>query len=168
MALWNSSVIQVTTSGDKSFCHQDTFFCMDRLDHIEIHELHELLGEVDGKQSTQRVLAAIGRKQGAKLDKQAERHDVAEKTVRNRLDRFGERALSDAPYGDERSGRPTKLSESERQDLYEHLHESPTEFGYDREVWFPGLVQKHIEETFSVECSLRHVYRLMGEAGRSS
>lgn len=140
---------------------------MGRLDEIELHELHELLDEIEGKKPTQRVLAAIGRKQGAKLDELAEQHNVAEKTIRNWLDRYTERPLSDVPYDDDRSGRPTKLSELQQQKLYEHLHKSPTEFGYDREVWFPELVHKHISDTFSIEYSIRHVYRLMEEAGLS-
>jgi transposase len=140
---------------------------MGRLDDVELHELHELLDQIERKKPAQRVLAAIGRKQGANLDELAEQHNVAEKTIRNWLDRFEERSLSDAPYDDERSGRPTKLSEEQQQQLYGNLDKSPTEFGYDREVWFPELVHRHIRETFSVEYSLRHVYRLMEDAGLS-
>lgn len=140
---------------------------MGRLDNIEMRELHQLLDEVEGKKPAQRVLAAIGRKQGAKLDELAERHNAAEKTIRNWLDRFAERPLLDAPYDEERSGRPTKLTESQQQEVYDQLHKSPTEFGYDREVWFPELAQHHIRETFGVEYSLRHVYRLMEDAGLS-
>jgi transposase len=140
---------------------------MGRLDEITIDELHEKLAQTEGNKATQRVLAAIGRKQGATLNELAERHNVAEKTIRNWLDRFAEQPLSDAPYDENRSGRPTKLSNSEQQELFEQLHQSPSEFGYDREVWFPELVHQHIKEKFGVEFSIRHVYRLMDEAGLS-
>lgn len=140
---------------------------MGRLDQITLDELHDVLGQTEGNKPTQRVLAAIGRKQGATLSELAERHNVAEKTIRNWLDRFSEQPFSDAPYDDDRSGRPSKLSESQYQELFEQLHKSPTEFGYDREVWFPELVHQHIRNTFNVEYSKRHVYRLLDEAGLS-
>lgn len=141
--------------------------CMGRLDRISLDELHVLLDQTDGNKPTQRVLAAIGRKQGATLNELAERHNVAEKTIRNWLDRFAEQPLSDAPYDDDRSGRPTKLSGTQQSKLFEQLHGSPAAFGYDREVWFPELVHQHIKDTFDVEYSIRHVYRLLDAAGLS-
>lgn len=140
---------------------------MGRLDEVSLDELHDQLEQTEGNKPTQRVLAAIGRKQGATLNKLAQRHNVAEKTIRNWLDRFAERSLSEAPYDEDRSGRPPKLSESAQQNLFEQLHQSPSEFGYQREVWFPELVHQHINDTFDVEFSIRHIYRLMNEAGLS-
>lgn len=140
---------------------------MGRLAEISIDELHNQLEETEENKPTQRVLAAIGRKQGSTLDELAQRHNVAEKTIRNWLDRFAEQSLAEALYDAARSGRPTKLSESEQQELFEQLHQSPSEFSYERGVWFPGLVHQHIKNPFGVEYSIRHVYRLMDETGLS-
>lgn len=140
---------------------------MSRLDDISIGELQDLLKQVEGKTPTQRVLAAIGRKQGATLEELAERHNVVEKTIRNWLDRFAEKPLSEAPYDEHRSGRPPKLTDKQKATLFEVLNQSPKELGYDREAWYPELVHKHILETYNVDHSLRHVYRLMDEAGLS-
>lgn len=140
---------------------------MGRLDNLSLEELHSQLEQTEGNTPTQRVLAAIGRKQGDKLDTLAERHNVAEKTIRNWLARFEDKPLPEAPYDEDRSGRPPKLSDSELNDLFEDLHESPAEFGFDREVWFPELVHQHVQQKFDVEYSLRHIYRLMDEAGLS-
>lgn len=140
---------------------------MERLDEVSIDELHEELEQTEGNKATQRILAAIGRKQGATLNELAQRHNVAEKTIRNWLDRFVEQPISEAPYDKDRSGRPPKLSESEQQKLFEQLHQSPGEFGYDREVWFPESAHQHIKESFGVEFSIRHVYRLIDKAGLS-
>lgn len=140
---------------------------MGRLDDVSLDDLHEQLEQTDGNVPTQRVLAAIGRKQGATLDELAERHNVAEKTVRNWLDRFAEKPLAEAPYDEDRSGRPTKLSSEEMEKLFEDLHQSPSEFGYDREVWFPELVHHYVADKYDVEYTLRHIYRLMDEAGLS-
>jgi len=140
---------------------------MGRVDHLSLDELHKQLDRTEGNVPTQRVLAAIGRKQGATLDELAARHNVAEKTIRNWLDRFDERPLEAAPYDDERSGRPAKLSEEAKAAFLADLQQSPGELGYDRHSWYPVLARHHLEEEYGVEYSLRHVYRLLDEAGLS-
>lgn len=138
---------------------------MGRLDEIPLEDLHEQLERTTGNTPTQRVLAAIGRKQGATLAELAERHNVAEKTIRNWLDRFAERPLPDAPYDEQRPGRPAKLVGEARDAFLEDLEQSPDELGYDRQAWYPALVRHHLGEEYDVEYSLRHVYRLLRDAG---
>ena len=138
---------------------------MGRLDHLTLEDLHEQLERTEGNVPTQRVLAAIGRKQGGTLGELVERHNVAQKTIRNWLQRFEERDLEDAPYNDPRTGRPPKLSEEQKTAFLADLRKSPVECGYDRESWFPELAHRHLTEAYDVEYSLRHVYRLMEEAG---
>jgi transposase len=140
---------------------------MNQLDSVSMEELHELLSEVDEGIPTQRILAAIAYKQGDSKTRLAERHDVTWKTVDNWLNRFAEQPIEQAPYDEQRSGRPPKLTEEQRDVLFEELHDSPEEFGYDRQAWFPTLVYHHVKEKFDVEYSLRHIRRLMDEAGLS-
>jgi len=61
---------------------------MGRLDDITLEELQDLRERTEGEIPRERVLAAIGRKQGDELETLAERHGVVEKTIRNWLDRF--------------------------------------------------------------------------------
>ena len=138
---------------------------MGRVHHLSLDELHEQLDRTEGNVPTQRVLAAIGRKQGATLEDLAERHNVAEKTIWNWLDRFADRPLKEAPYDDERSGRPAKLSDEAKADFLADLQHSPEELGYHRHSWYPVLAHHHLQEEYGVEYSLRHVYRLLDEAG---
>ena len=63
---------------------------MGRLDEITLEELYELKEQIDEGKPRERVLAAIGRKQGDQLETLADRHGVVEKTIRNWLDRFEE------------------------------------------------------------------------------
>ena len=58
---------------------------MGRLDDITLKELQDLRERTEGEIPRERVLAAIGRKQGDELETLAERHDVVEKTIRNWL-----------------------------------------------------------------------------------
>ena len=46
------------------------------------------------------------------------------------------------------------------------LHTTNTDLD-DRQAWFPTLVFHHVKEKFDVEYSLRHIRRLMDEAGLS-
>ena len=138
---------------------------MGRVDRLSLYELHEQLGRTEGNVPTQRILAAVGRKQGATLDELAERHNVTEKTIRNWLDRFYNQPLEAAPYDDERAGRPPKLSDEAKAAFLADLQQSPEEFGYDRYSWYPVLAHHHLEEEYAVKYSLRHVYRLLDEAG---
>ena len=61
---------------------------MGRLDDITLEELQQLREQTEGEIPRERVLAAIGRKQGDELKTLAERHGVKEKTIRKWLDRF--------------------------------------------------------------------------------
>jgi len=142
-------------------------FDVGRLDDITLEELQELRERTEGEIPRERVLAAIARKQGDHLDKLAERHDVVEKTIRNWLDRFEKLPLEEAPYDEARSGRPAKLTEHQRDELFDDFKKSPEEFDYNRQAWTSTLASHHIEEKFGVEYTDRHVRYLMEEAGLS-
>lgn len=140
---------------------------MDRLEDISLTELVELKESVNGGVPQERVLAAIGRKQGDSLDRLAERHGVVEKTVRNWLDRFEEHPLEEAPFDAERPGRPAKLSKEECSQLFDEFQQPPTELGYDRQAWTTDIAAHHIQSTYGVEYTTRHVKNLLDEAGLS-
>lgn len=137
---------------------------MGRLDQYSFDDLHDQLDRTEGKVPTQRILAAIGRKQGAPTAELAERHNVTQKTIRNWLDRFADRPLDEAPYDEDRSGRPAKLTEEQKSAFFADLQQSPEALGYDRHSWFPALAHHHLKTEYSTEYSLRHVYRLLDEA----
>ena len=124
---------------------------MSRLDGITLEELHEIREQTEGGRPRERVLAAIGRKQGDHLDTLAERHGVVEKTIRNWLDRFAEEPIEQAPYDGPRPGGPSKLESDEREQLFEQLQEPPTELGYDHQAWSPKLLLHYVEAEYGVE-----------------
>lgn len=140
---------------------------MGRLDGLTLKDLHELREKTEGEIPRERVLAAIGRKQGDTLDRLAERHDVSEKTIRNWLDRFAEEPLANAPSDAERSGRPPKLSDESYESLVEDFQHSPAESGYNCQAWTSKLALHHIEQEYGVEYTLRHTRNIMKEAGLS-
>jgi len=137
---------------------------MGRLDDISLEELHELREQTEGEIPRERVLAAIGRKQGDEIETLAQRHGVVEKTIRNWLDRFAEEPIEQAPYDDPKPGRPSKLAEHEREELFEHLQKPPTELGYDQQAWSTKLLLHHIKDKYGIEYSGGHARKLMGKA----
>lgn len=140
---------------------------MGRLDDVTLEELREQLKRTDEKVPAQRLLAAIGRKQGDTIATLAERHDVTNKTIQNWLDRFEEQPLDRAPYNEDRSGRPPKLTDDQKDEFFQDLQRSPEAQGYDRETWTPSLAARHLEQKFDAEYSLRHVRRLMNRAAKA-
>ncbi|WP_256029153.1 helix-turn-helix domain-containing protein [Natronomonas aquatica] len=87
---------------------------MGRLDDFTIEDLHELREQTEGEIPRERVLAAIGRKQGDEISTLAERHGVVEKTIRNWLDRFENEPIEQAPYNQPLPGRLSKLEGDQR------------------------------------------------------
>ncbi|EMA54814.1 winged helix-turn-helix domain-containing protein [Halococcus salifodinae] len=140
---------------------------MGRLDDITLEELHRVREQTDGEKPRERVLAAIGRKQGDTLPRLAERHGVVEKTIRNWLDRFAEEPIEQAPYDEQRPGRPSKLENEQREQLFEHLQNSPTELGYEQQAWSTKLLLHHVKEAYGVEYSGGHARKLLCKAGLS-
>lgn len=140
---------------------------MIQLENVSLTELRSQLDEVEEKVPTQRVLTAIGRKLGASTEELAKLHDMSTRTISNWLNRFEEQPVEQAPYDDPRSGRPPKLSADQKAEFFADLQQSPEEAGYDRQVWFPLLAHQHLTETYGVEYSLTHVYRLLHQAGLS-
>jgi transposase len=118
---------------------------MGRLDDITLEELQELREQAEGEIPREQVLAAIDRKQGDELETLAERHGVVEKAVRNWLDWFAREPVEQAPYNDDRPGRPSKLDEEQREQFFEQLQQPPTELGYDQQAWSPRLLLHHVK-----------------------
>ncbi|WP_423995056.1 IS630 family transposase [Halorubrum trapanicum] len=140
---------------------------MGRLDGVALEELYELKEEIDEGKPRERVLAAIGRKQGDQLDTLAKRHGVVEKTIRNWLDRFEEEPIEQAPYDAPRPGGPAKIEGKEREQLFEQLQQPPTELGYDQQAWSAKLLLHHVKEEYGVEYHENYAYELLREAGLS-
>jgi len=137
---------------------------MGRFDDITMEELQELREQTEGGVPQERVLAAIGRKQGDQIDTLAERHGVVERTIIYWLDRFKEEPIEQAPYDEPRPGRPSKLDDDEREQLFEDLQNPPTELGYEQQAWSPKLLLAHVKDEYDVEYSKGHARKLLAKA----
>ncbi len=139
---------------------------MGRLDDVTLDRLQDLRERTEGEIPRERVLAAIGRKQGDEIATLAQRHGVVEKTIRNWLDRFEEEPLEQAPYDRPRPGRPSKLDDERREQLFDDLQGPPTELGYDEQAWSARLLLSHLREEYDVEYSVGHARKLLNRPER--
>ncbi|MEF8826488.1 MAG: IS630 family transposase [Halapricum sp.] len=142
------------------------------LENITANQLRQVLKEVDDPAATRRVMAAITYKEIDEMTqkKAAEMYGFSEGWASkwfNRLERLDSEPFEAVVYDEERSGRPSELSEQEKQQFTEVLHQSPEEVGFDAPAWSVPLARNYLNEEFDVEYSDRHVRRLLREAGLS-
>lgn len=140
----------------------------EKIGEMTVDELRSKLAEVDddGK-AVKRLVAAIAYKQGQSPADIEETFGFSKNNVYEWLDRFEERGLEEALYDESKPGRPSRLTDEQREELEAVLHESPEEVGYDVQAWTPQFVQHWINEHFDIEYTQRHVRRLMDDAGLS-
>ena len=145
---------------------------MAALEAVSAEDIRQILTEVDDADAVQRLMPAITYKEIVHLT-QAEAAELygfsstwASKWF-NRLERLNDEPFEDIVYDEPRSGRASKLSESQHQRFVEDIHEPPEEAGLDARAWTVPLTQHYRDQEFDVEYCVRHVRRLMTEAGLS-
>jgi transposase len=145
---------------------------MTHLENVSTEDLHQVLAEVEGKDATQRVMAAINWKEedGVQQKDIAQRYGYTQGWLSQwltRLERLETEPFEDVVYDEPRSGRPSELSDQEHERFVDALHESPEEVGIDAPAWSVPLASKYLAEEFDVDYSDRHIRRLLTEAGLS-
>ena len=145
---------------------------MENPNRISVEDLRDVLAGVEGKKPTQRLMAAINylEEDGATMQEIAQRYGYTAGWLSRWLSRF-ERLESEpfeaVVYDEDRSGRPPELTEQEKQQFTDVLHEPPEEVGLDAPAWSVPLARNYLNTEFDVEYSNRHVRRLLREAGLS-
>lgn len=139
---------------------------MEHLDDVSVEELHEALDRVEGKNPTQRLLAAIAYKNGVTQTELAEWHDVERRTIYNWLERLDtDGSPADAVTDAQRPGRTRKLSDDQRKEFELTVQQPPEAVGLEAPAWSPALVRQYLEEAYGVEYSVPSCRRLLKEAG---
>jgi putative transposase len=138
---------------------------MARLEDVSVEELEAALEEATGKRETKRLLVAIIYKRGPSAPMIAEWLDTREQTIYRWFDRIESEPIDQAVRDRQRSGRPPKLDDEDREAFRDAVQRSPSEAGYDGSEWTPDLAQQFLAEEFGVDYSRRHVQRLLHDAG---
>lgn len=140
---------------------------MARIEEISVEELEATMVEIDGYREVQRLIAAIIYKRGPSVPMLAEWLDKREATIYEWFNRLEAEPIGEAIQDDQRPGRPSKLTETEREKFESLLQHSPEKIGYDASDWTPELVRQFLYQEFDAEYTLRHVRRMMKDAGIS-
>lgn len=129
-----------------------------------IEELKKLYQkERDGKAKL-RLLAAILRKEGKSLDYISESIQIPKTTVHDWLSRLESKDM-DGLVDDKRSGRPSWLSQEQKEELKKVLSESPEKQDIPFKVWTTSLVQYVIYKLFNVKYKPRNVTKIAKKLG---
>jgi transposase len=88
----------------------------------------------------------------------------APRTVAYWVKRFEEEGLSGLAEGD-RTGRPRRLTEEQREVLAEALRHGPLEYGLSSNLWDGKTLSMFIEQNWNVELGVRQCQRMFREFG---
>lgn len=138
----------------------------EKLGGIDEEQLRQQLRTETDAKAVKRLTVALLYAAGSSPYKIERLLGIPAQTVYDWLDTVAERegvALGDLPRG----GSSSRLTDDQWELLTATLAMSPSETGYDAPAWTPPLVRGHIADTFNVEYSHAHMYRVMKKAGLS-
>jgi transposase len=136
---------------------------MNKLEDVDAGALRDALVKASSAKAAKRLMIALAYADGVRVETLSERYEIPRATVYSWLDRFERQSISEAIEDESRPGRPSKLTASQRERLFDELAGSPAELGYDASEWTPERVQRHIEQVHDTTYSLGHVRRLLRE-----
>jgi len=64
-----------------------------------------------------------------------------------------------------RPGRPSQLSPRMRKEVEKHLRKSPTQLGYQQNLWDGKLLSHHFKQYYQIEVGVRQCQRIFHEFG---
>jgi transposase len=111
-----------------------------------------------------RLYAVYQIKLGRKIEELEGLYNVSHKSICNWVhsyNRYGLDGLKDKP----RSGRPSRLDESQRSTLRAAIMDKPEKFGYSSGVWNGSIVLDYIQKAFGISYKKAQVYNLLRRFG---
>jgi transposase len=127
-------------------------------------ELTKLYQKEKNAKAKLRLLAAIFRKEGKSLDFISESVQTPKTTVHDWLRRLESEGM-DGLIDNSRPGRPSWLSQEQKEELEKVLSGSPEEQGIPFKIWTTSLAQYIIHELFDVTYKPRNVQKLVKKLG---
>ena len=134
---------------------------MNKLDDVDTDLLYDALADASDAKATKRLMIALAYADGVRVDTLCARYGIPRATVYSWLDRFEQEPISEAIKDEPRPGRPPKLSDSQREQLFSDLSQPPNEIGYETTDWSPALAKRHVEQVYKTNYSLGHIRRLL-------
>lgn len=76
------------------------------------------------------------------------------RTIERWVKKFNEKGFNSLREG-KRTGRPSKLTPKQMDEINSDLRKNPSEFGYEQNLWDGKLLKHHISEKFHIEIGVR-------------
>ncbi len=131
---------------------------------VDVKKLKEKRGKEKDPKVRDRILAIIMIEKDMKKEKIADLLSITDVTLWRWTKRFNENGVSGL-LDEERSGRNSKLSSKEKEDLKDTLEKKPKESGYDKEAWSTNLVLHHIKNEYGVQYHPRYIQDFLRNLG---
>ncbi|KXA97722.1 hypothetical protein AKJ39_00105 [candidate division MSBL1 archaeon SCGC-AAA259J03] len=131
---------------------------------VDVEWLRDLRKEEDDPKVRDRIMALIMEVEGYERREIARLLGTSRTSVWRWIKRFDESGI-EGLWDEERPGRPSKLSELEKESLREDLKSSPKDFGYESEVWSTKMVLDHLREEYGIEYHPRYIQRFLRSLG---
>lgn len=121
------------------------------------------VAETDGEYRVAKRLHAVilngeGRTSGEISKLLQSPRSIISQWIRN-YDDYGEEGLLEG----HRSGRPSELTENEKQQISDIVESGPVAYGLDSGVWTAKMIGAIIEEEFDISYDPRHVRRILDD-----
>jgi transposase len=103
---------------------------------------------------------------GKSISEISEERSVSRSAIYDIIERINKCGI-DGLFDKPKSGRPTRLSTEQMEELVNTLKEAPTKHGYSQPRWDAPLLKLHINSKFNILYSVRHVQRIIKRLGFS-
>jgi len=139
----------------------------EKLSSITVDDVTERLTDTADGKAVKRLVAAREYLEGNSPAQISAKYGWPEQTIYSWLDRLEERGLDDGVTDESPPGRPSALSDEQRERFQDAVQNPPEDVGIDAPAWSTALAQEYLREEFDLEFTRRHVRRLLHDAGLS-
>lgn len=131
---------------------------------VDVDKLQKIRKQEDDPKVRDRILGIIMIEKGMKKQEIADLLSITDVTLWRWTKSYNEKGI-DGLIDEDRSGRNSKLSTEEKEDLKQTLKKKPKEVGYEKEAWSTKLVLHHIKKEYSVEYHPRYIQDFLRDLG---
>lgn len=131
---------------------------------VDVNKLQKIRKQEDDPKIRDRILGIIMIEKGMKKQEIADLLSITDVTLWRWTKNYNEKGINGL-VDEERSGRNSKLSSEEKEDLKQTLKRKPKEQGYDKEAWSTKLVLHHIKKEYGVEYHPRYIQDFLRDLG---
>ncbi|MFC5973999.1 transposase [Halomarina salina] len=134
---------------------------MVELGNHSMEELRTALSNTNDAKAVKRLMIALAIKDDVSVTRLSTRYGIPPSTIYYWVNRFKQGTIEQALTDASRPGRPSKLTEEQRNRVSKWISNPPTQYGLEDTSWTPDALCKMIRLEFQVEYSVGHCKRIL-------